>query len=208
MAIGTASPALPQPEEHPLSQIIRPEARAFLTRWRDVLLALAIGALGLYWGLTSGGLVLVFGWALVILAVMLGWSALQRMGFATADEDPGIVQVVEGQISYMSPTGGGFASLSELSEIRLTRAGPRRAWVLVAEGWPDLVIPVGATGAEALFDAFGTLPGLGGGDLVAALHADDDTPRKGDARSALSVGVTALPVTRTIWRRPVRRILH
>lgn len=208
MAIGTVSPAhpanSPQPKEHPLSQIIRPEARAFLTRWRDVIVALAIGGLGLYWGLTSGGLVLVFGWALVILALMLGWSALQRMGFATADEDPGIVQVVEGQISYMSPTGGGFASLSELVEIRLARIGASRVWVLVSEGWPDLQIPVGAAGTEALFDAFTTLPGMRSGALIAALHAEADRPQG----TTLPIGVTALRQTKIIWSRPRPQVLH
>lgn len=204
MAIGTASSAPPPPKEHPLSQIIRPEAQAFLTRWRDVLLALAIGGLGLYWGLTSGGLVLAFGWALVVLALILAWSALQRMGFATSDADPGIVQVVEGQISYMSPTGGGFASLSELSEIRLTQSGPRRAWVLISQGWPDLVIPVGATGSEVLFDAFSALPGLRAGDLIAALQ-ENGAPK---GPTTLPVGVTALARSKTIWKRPAARVLH
>ena len=187
-----------------MSQIIRPEAQAFLTRWRDVILGAGIGALGLWWGLTSMGLVMVFGWALVVLAAMLIWSAWQRMGFATSGEDPGLVDVLEGQISYFSAQAGGFASLSELVEIRILQAGSQRSWVLISQGWPDLVIPVGAAGAEKLFDAFAALPGLTGGMLVAALQTEGGTP----AGPGLPTGVVHLPRARTVWKRPETRVLH
>lgn len=169
-----------------------------------MLVAVALGLWGLWWGLTSGGLVMVTGWALVILGLILGWSALQRMRFDTPDEDEGLVDVVEGQISYFSATNGGFASITELVEIRITQTGHRRVWVLVSQGWPDLVIPVGATGADKLFDAFGHLPGLSGGMLIAALQDADGTP----TGQRLPAGVTALPRTKIVWRRPVSRVLH
>lgn len=187
-----------------MSQIIRPEAQAFLTRWREVIVGIGLGALGLWWGLTSLGLVMAFGWVLVALAAMLIWSALQRMRFATSGEDPGVVDILEGQISYFSAQSGGFASITELVEIRILQEGPRRSWVLISQGWPDLVIPVGAAGADKLFDAFAALPGLTGGMLVAALQAEGGTP----AGPGLPTGVVYLPRYRTIWTRPVARVLH
>lgn len=165
-----------------------------------MLVALAIAALGLWWGIGSGGIVRIAGWLLVALAVTLLWSAVQRLRFAAGPEAPGVVEIVEGQISYFGPAGGGFAALSEVAEIHLAERGGARAWVLRTPGQGDLVIPLGATGAEALFDAFGSLPGLTGGALVAAVAPGDAT---GTRLPALRPGA---PRLRRIWRRPPRAL--
>ncbi len=165
-----------------------------------MLVALALAAIGLWWGIGSGGLVRVAGWLLVALAVVLLWSAVQRLRFATGPEAPGVVEVVEGQVSYFGPAGGGFAALGEVAEILLAERGGARAWVLRTPGQGDLVIPLGATGAELLFDAFGTLPGLTGGALVAAVEHGAAT---GTVLPALRPGA---PRLRRIWRRPPRAL--
>lgn len=149
--------------------MIRPETAAFLHRWREVIAAAALALAGL-WLASLGGILLVpFGLATVALAAALGLQAARRLRFAGETAAPGLIEVDEAQITYLSAIGGGAVSLAELAEIRLvTRAG-HRYWHLRQTDGTALPIPVDATGSDALFDAFSTLPGLDTGALVAAL---------------------------------------
>ena len=61
-----------------------------------------------------------------------------------------------------------------------------------------LLIPVDATGADKLFDAFASLPGMNTLALVAALDAKPST-----GSTALSLAAE----TKTIWYRPGRGVL-
>jgi hypothetical protein len=150
--------------------LLRPEVQAALWRWREVIWAGAVAAFGL-WLLGLGGWVLGPLGALVIaLALGLGVQALRRVRFAQRGDAPGVVQVDEGQISYMGPTVGGFVSLPELVELRLVTMRGRRLWRLKQADGQALLIPVEAEGAVALFDAFASLPGMDSGALVAALE--------------------------------------
>lgn len=176
--------------------MIRPEVADLLSRWRGVIVALALAGIGLWWALGSGGIVAVFGWVLVGLGAALGWSDWQRRRFAVTDDAPGVVEVLEGRISYFGPAGGGFAALSEIDAILLAERAGRKAWVLRSPGQPDLVIPVGASGAAALFDAFGSLPGLTGGALVAALD------QSGGTGNVVPMIRAATPELRPVWQRP------
>lgn len=188
-----------------MSDLIRPEALALIARWRGVLIALGLAGLGLWWGLGSGGILAALGWAMVLLAAILLWTEVQRRRFARAadagDPDPGVVEVTEGQVTYLAARGGGFAALSEVSEILLATRGGDRAWVLRAPGQPDLVIPLGAAGADALFDAFGSLPGLTGAALVQALTVPVDAAARGTVLPMVRPGT---PDRRRVWRRPPR----
>lgn len=168
---------------------LRPEAVATLHRWREVILATAITGFG-GWVFTQGGF-LFAGLGLVTagLGALLGILALRRMRFARDISDPGIVHVVEGQITYMGPTDGGFAGLSTITEIALmTRAG-RRVWRLAQAGAPTLYIPSAAEGADALFDTFAGLPGLDSARLLDAIEGPADIPR-------------------VVWRRPSEKRLR
>jgi hypothetical protein len=168
---------------------LRPELRAALTRWRELAGAGALALAG----------VLIFrlgGWffeglgLLVALAALAGAVvALRRMRFARAVDQPGIVEVDEGQVRYFGPHGGGFAALSDLVEIDLVPdlAG-KRWWRLREAGGTSVAIPVAAAGADQLYDAFAGLPGLSPAALVAALDAPG-------------------PAAVTVWRRPARRAL-
>ncbi len=149
--------------------MIRPELRAFLSRWSEVLTGLAIAAFGLFSLQATGvffqglaGLVVLAGLALALI----GW---RRLRFQRSGEAPGVVQVVEGQISYFGPDRGGFLGLDDLIELHLTRSG--QSWLLVGSNDTALEIPVAARGAEALFDVFAALPGLSMQTLLAALDA-------------------------------------
>ena len=98
---------------------IRPEAQAFLWRWRELLGALALLLLGLRWAIWGIGLMQITGWACVALALVLGVVGAQRMRFRLGSGGPGVVQVTEGQISYFGPLTGGAVARSEIETLRL-----------------------------------------------------------------------------------------
>jgi len=165
-----------------MSGFLRPQATALLKRWREVLAALAVAGLGLWIAASPGPVVQGFGYVLAALALVALIPAIRRARFAPGGQGPGVVQVVEGRILYMGPVTGGAVSLGDLTALSLRRDHDgHAAWILTEPG-QMLVIPVDAAGAEALFDAFTTLPGLGAQRLLAA--------RQGTG-----------PGEQTLWRR-------
>jgi hypothetical protein len=149
---------------------IRPEAQAFLWRWRELLGALALLLLGLRWAIWGIGLMQITGWACVALALVLGVVGAQRMRFRLGSGGPGVVQVTEGQISYFGPLTGGAVARSEIETLRLDHTARPSHWVLEQPGQSPLAIPVTAAGAEALFDVFASLPGLKTERMLSELH--------------------------------------
>jgi hypothetical protein len=99
------------------------------------------------------------------------------------------VDVDEGQITYFSPLTGCAIAVREVTALVLVRAhGQSPHWRLSSEAG-DLYIPVDADGADALFDAFSTLPGLRTERMVSAL--------KDGTREDV-----------VIWQRPVLRAVR
>lgn len=168
--------------------LIRPEAAAFLHRWRELIVAGGIVVLGGWIAVQGGYLLPVIGGLMAALGFGLAVVGWRRMRFAGAATDPGVVQVIEGQITYMGPTEGGFAGLSTVEEIALLTRGGRRVWRLAQSEGETLYIPTAATGTEELFDAFAGLPGLDSAALLAAIDGPPDMPR-------------------IVWRRRVARRL-
>lgn len=162
---------------------LRPEARATLSRWSEVLIALGVIALGLWIAWRPGPIVSGFGWVLAAVGALALLPAFRRARFTSSGADPGVVTVDERQVLYMGPTHGGAVALGELTSLSLRRDGDgRAAWVMV-EGDSLLVIPAEARGADDLFEAFLALPGLEAQAILAA--------RAGDA-----------PGTTRLWTRP------
>ncbi|MCU0828218.1 MAG: hypothetical protein MUE52_12625 [Tabrizicola sp.] len=151
---------------------IRPELAAAAHRWRGVLAALVVAALGSWMALQGGYLSASLGLVLGALGLGLALMSWRRLRFQQDGDAPGIVRVTEAQIAYMGSRVGGFIALPDLSEIRLLTLRGRRIWKLKQADGQLLHIPVEALGAEALFDAFAILPGIDMGTLVAALGAD------------------------------------
>ncbi|WP_299412763.1 hypothetical protein [uncultured Sulfitobacter sp.] len=138
----------------------RPEAKAALWRWREVVLAVGLAALGLWWIIGPGRLLAIPGWAFVIGAAALTVIGVQRARFRGKDDGVGAVQVDEGQIAYFGPLTGGVVSLTALERLSLDATSQPPHWRLDAPEQAAVLIPVNAAGADALFDAFATLPGL------------------------------------------------
>lgn len=175
--------------------MIRPDLLALLQRSSEVIWATLPLGFGLWLIFLGGYLLTPIG--TVIAAVGVAWVilALRRMRFAQAVDAPGVVEVDEGQIGYLGPQMGGYVSLPELAEIRLITLRGRRMWRLKQRDGQAILIPVDATGAERLFDAFASLPGMKTSDLVAALQPAESTGQT-------LPKTTNLPEMRLIWRRP------
>ena len=163
---------------------IRPELAALAHRWREVLAGLGVALAGLWLATFGGWFYAGLGGLVGLVGLGLAVSAARKLRFRPEGRAPGIVRILEGQIAYFGPETGGFAALTELTELRLEARPHGPSWVLVQ---PDtaLEIPTAAEGAELLHDWFAALPGIDMTHLHAALG-------QGNAPS------------RTLWRREAR----
>lgn len=152
---------------------VRPEVTAALSRWRGVLTGGVVALLGLWWILTSTGLLGWIGWPLAAIGAALAFTGLQRLRFASGRGGPGVVSITEGQVAYFGPLTGGVVALSELDRLEIDHSGKPAHWVLHQPGQPALSIPVTAENAEALFDIFAALPGLSMERLLARMRAGE-----------------------------------
>lgn len=170
--------------------MIRPELAARLRPWREVLAALAATACGLWLFTLGGWLFWTLGAGLTAASGLWALDARRRMRFQHATLGPGMVELDEGAIRYLSPNRllGGEMALRDLSEIRMLRLNGRRHWRLKSADGQALLLPVDAAGAEMLASAFAALPGVDMGRISAALSKD-------------------APAIQTVWTRPARDAL-
>ncbi len=155
---------------------VRPEATAALWRWREVVAAAGVLALGIWWALGATGLLQWLGVALCAIGAILAAAGMQRGRFRNAQDGPGVVSVDEGQITYFGPLTGGAVALGDLSRVTLDPTGQPAHWRLAQRGQPDLMIPVTASGADQLFDAFATLEGIRTEHMLAKLKRPGSHP--------------------------------
>lgn len=149
--------------------LIRPEVAALLHRWREVIAAVVAGLAALWLMWLGGWLLTGLGVVMLVAVAGYGLTALRRLRFSRPVTAAGVVEVLEGQISYLGPHGGGWVALSELSELALVGEGERR-WRLRETDGRELEIPAAAAGADQLFDVFAALPGLDARALLRALE--------------------------------------
>lgn len=163
--------------------MIRPELLAQILRWREAAIGGGAALLGLYWTLFDGG---VMRW--VGVAFVLGGTAILREGVARGRRPrdgggPGIVDVNERQIAYLSGHGGGTVSLEALDRVavEVPQAGTPH-WLIEGSDGTRLEIPLDAEGAGQVFDAIAALPGVTHAETLAATRA-------------------SAPGSRTLWQR-------
>ena len=152
-----------------MTPLIRPEAKATLNRLREVLAGLLMIGMGTYLLFRPGYMLPVIGMALGLLGAGLAVIGLRQLWFRAEGQGPGVVQMVEGQIGYFGPDGGGFLALDDMTALELTAGGS--AWRLTGADGTVLEIPRAATGAEGLLDAFVRLPGFDPASVVRAASA-------------------------------------
>lgn len=155
---------------------VRPEATAALWRWREVLVGGAVLAVGAWWAVAAVGVLHWLGYLVAAAGAVLTVAGVQRGRFRTGQDGPGVVGVVEGQITYFGPLTGGTVALGELTGVALDPTGTPPHWILSQSGQPDLAIPLTASGADALFDAFASLPGIRTERMLAQMKQDGDSP--------------------------------
>ena len=151
---------------------IRPEAAAALSRWRESLAGTAAVLLGLWLGITGTGAGKIIGTGLLIGGAFLAIAGIQRARFRGRSGGAGVVQVTEGQLAYYGPSTGGIAATEEITRLDLT---PDGHWIVHHRAGAPLLIPTGATGADALFDVFAALPGLDTHAMLAELRRTRQT---------------------------------
>jgi hypothetical protein len=156
--------------------MIRPEAKAHLWRWREVIAGGGTALLGLWWVAGAGGVLLLPGAVLSVGGAAMVWIGLQRARFRAEGQGPGSVDVDEGEITYFGPLTGGSVALRDLAGITLDPTSHPPHWRLRQAGRPELAIPVNAAGADLLFDAFATLPGFRMERALQALKAAREHP--------------------------------
>jgi hypothetical protein len=156
--------------------VIRPEAKAQIWRFREVLAGGCGLAIGLWWLLGQSALLLIPGAVFSIAGLALIWIGIQRSRFRSEGQGPGAVHVDEGQITYFGPLTGGVVALRELDGITYDPSQHPAHWRLAMAGAPELMIPVNAAGSDGLFDAFATLPGFRMAQALAALKGGTKHP--------------------------------
>lgn len=154
--------------------MIRPEVQALFVKYREAIIGVLVTLLGLYWT-TSVGLLQWVGVAVALGGAVLVFTGIQRARFRSHGGGPGIVTLDEGEVSYFGPFDGGAVSMREMTMLSLDPTAIPPVWILSQGGQKDLYIPVNAEGADRLFDAFATLPGIRTDHLLSALNrgADD-----------------------------------
>ncbi len=138
---------------------VRPEVGSFLKRWSEALVWGALTLLGLHslWlGLSEMAWVLILvGATLTTLGAAYTVGAVLRIRLADPVPAEGVVQVDEARVAYFGPLGGAFIDMEDLNRVEVTE----RFWRLTGNDGTQLNIPRGASGADALPDAFTALPG-------------------------------------------------
>ena len=171
-----------------MSGFIRPQARAALWRWREVIIGAALVFVGAYLGFGQGGLAGYLGIAIALTGAAIVFLGRQRSRLRGWDGGVGSVDVDEGQVIYFGPLTGGAMALREVRELALLRTGVTAHWRLTGADAP-LYIPVDAAGSDELFDAFTALPGL-------------------NVERLLAVRAEKMPHDTVIWRRSNLHSLH
>lgn len=150
--------------------MIRPQIRAWLARWSELLLVLGVIALGLWLIWIGGYFFLSLGALILLVGLALAIGVWRRLPFYRDISAPGMVELVEGAVRYYGThVPGGEIALRDLVEIRLMRVQGRDYWQLRSRSGEALLIPVDAAGAEGLAHAFTALPGIDMGAVSAAL---------------------------------------
>lgn len=155
-----------------MDEFLRPEARAALWRWREVIVAGVVILLALWWGLDSFGFLRLLAVLLGLIGVAMAVIAWQRLRFAMGSGGPGVVHVDERRLAYFGPLTGGVIDLGDLVRVDLDPTGKPAHWILTDLAGQAVQIPVNAAGAEALFDVFAALPGIRTERMLELLHGN------------------------------------
>ena len=152
--------------------MIRPGARAFLSRWQEAILSGIVLLGSLQAAAVTTGLVRGLSYAAALVCAALFIEGVRRARRPDRGTGAGRVEVDERKITYFSSLGGGAISIDDLVRVKVrpgTRApsGPDFFWEFTDLHGQRLTISGNAGNGAALFDALTALPGA---DLEAAIR--------------------------------------
>ncbi|MEM9350534.1 MAG: hypothetical protein AAGA47_09750 [Pseudomonadota bacterium] len=173
--------------------MIRPEVKAVLYEWREILVGALLALLGGHWVINGTALLPLIGTLLGLLGLALIFIGWRRVSFPAGGDGTGMVEVTERQITYLTGQGGGAVAIDGLSRVEVKTGASGMTWVFTVASGEALEIPGDAHGAEKLFDALVSLPGIN----------HDQAVRAARSPGALAQG----PDTFLIWQRD-RKALH
>ncbi len=156
---------------------IRPDAQAFLSKWREAIIGGIVLMFNIQLAASSGGLLRGIALAGILIGGALFIEGVRRARLPDIAGGVGVVEVDERQITYLGPMGGGAISINELVrvKVRTTSLGPLASdffWEFTDREGQRLTIPGDAENAGALFDALTALPGA---DYEAVIRASGTT---------------------------------
>ena len=157
--------------------LIRPEAAAFLKKWREAILGGVVLMFNIQLAASSVGLLRGLAFAGILIGAALFIEGVRRARLPDGTGGVGVVDVDERQITYFGPHGGGAVSIDELIrvKVRTTEQGPTASdffWEFTQADGQRLTIPGDAENAGALFDVLTVLPGA---DYEAVISASGST---------------------------------
>ncbi|MCG6885289.1 MAG: hypothetical protein LJE62_16190 [Silicimonas sp.] len=143
---------------------VRPEAAAFLKKWREAMIGAVVLMFNLNMAAGSSGVLNAFAWVGVLLGAALFIEGVRRARLPDKSGGLGVVEVDERQVTYLGPHGGGALSIDELARVKVRTAEKGKAgsdffWEFTDRSGQRLTIPGDAENASALFDALTVLPG-------------------------------------------------
>ncbi len=154
---------------------IRPELMHRFWRWREALVGFFLACCGMFWAVSQQGVLAAIGTSLAIVGALIIFAGIQRTRFRVGSGGPGVVQVIERQVTYYGPLNGGSVSIDALESVELEpRSKPTAEWILTESGGQPLHIPTNAENAEVLFDVFATLEGIRTENMLTQLRANPE----------------------------------
>ncbi|MDT0681588.1 hypothetical protein RM543_02735 [Roseicyclus sp. F158] len=143
-----------------MPRLIRPDIKRALIRYRELIALAGVALFGL-WLVWLGGYILApLGIVAIAAAVALAVAAWRRLGFRPEVSAQGVVEVVEGRVSYYGPNAGASIDLSDIAEVQALMVQGMRCWRIRQTDGQALLVPLAAAGAESLYDALIALPGM------------------------------------------------
>ena len=158
---------------------IRPEISGAYAKWKEVIWLAGGATRALLFAARVWQSSFLFAALALCLALPLAILALQaaeKVKFAKALADPGVVTIDERRIGYFGPDGGGFVEMDALMKLdfqvfAMPTGEPVGLWHLAHADGAPVMIPMAAKGAEGLLDLFAALPNVRLKDAIAARTA-------------------------------------
>ena len=116
--------------------------------------------IGLYWILNSFAVLHTIGYGVLLTGMALAYASYQRTRFKRTETGTGIVEFIEGQISYFGPETGAIFSINDIKRLILDKSKYSSKWIIENTAGYQIEIPTNVEGHEVLFDVFNSLEGF------------------------------------------------